>query len=78
MVRAMFYVQHVGMNAGGLGIVRMTATAKGQYATWSKYTPQGTVEIGSLNEDATEWFRVRLGKDVAISFDDPTEGDLTP
>ncbi len=75
MVKAMFYVNHVGKNASGVGIVRLNATTKGDYAAWSKYTPAGQIEINSLNEDATAWFEERLGKDVALSFDDPTEAD---
>jgi hypothetical protein len=75
MVRAMFYVNHVGQSASGLGIVKLNATTKGDYAEWSKYTPQGNIEIGSLNEKATAWFHERLGKDVSVSFDDPTESD---
>jgi hypothetical protein len=71
MVLAMFYVNHVGQNASGVGVVKLNATTKGDYAAWSKFTPSGTIEIHSLNEDATEWFRQRLGKDVGISFDDP-------
>lgn len=75
-VKAMFYVQHVGHNAGGIGTVKLSAVAKGPYARWSKYTPSGAIDITTLNEDATQWFFERLGKDVAITFDDPTEDDL--
>jgi hypothetical protein len=74
----MFYVVHVGHNANGIGVAKLTATAKGDYAAWSKYTPSGTIDITSLNEDATQWFYERLGKDVAITFGDPTEDDKTP
>jgi len=70
MVKAMFYVNHVGQNASGLGIVKLNATTKGDYASWSKYTPQGSIEIGSLNERVTEWFREHLGQDVAVTFDE--------
>lgn len=77
-VKAMFYVQHVGHNAGGIGTVTLSAVAKGPYAEWSKYTPSGNVSITSLNEDATQWFYERLGKDVAITFNDPTDADLLP
>ena len=75
-VKAMFYVNHVGHSASGVGVVKLNATAKGEYAAWSKYTPSGTIEITSLNEDATAWSHDRLGKDVAIRFDDPTEADV--
>ena len=75
-VKAMFYVNNVGHNANGVGVVSLNATAKGLYAEWSKYTPTGTINITSLNENATQWFYERLGKDVAITFGDPTEDDL--
>jgi hypothetical protein len=75
-VRAMFYVSHVGKNAGGAGVVKLTATTKGDYASWSHYTPSGLLELACLNDRATAFFHDRLGKDVAISFDDPTEADL--
>lgn len=75
-VKAMFYVQSVGHSAGGVGTVQLNAVAKGPYANWSKYTPSGTISITSLNENATAWFYDRLGKDVSITFDDPTEDDL--
>jgi hypothetical protein len=75
MVRAIFYVNHVGKNASGIGVVKLNVTTKGDYAAWSKYTPSGNVEITTLNEQATAWFEERLGKDVAVTFDDPTEAD---
>lgn len=75
-VKAIFYVNHVGHGASGTGIVKLNATTKGPYSDWSKYTPGGTVEITTLNEKATQWFYERLGKDVSITFGDPTEDDL--
>lgn len=74
-VKAMFYVNHVGQSANGVGVVKLNATTKGDYASYSKYTPSGTIEINCLNEDATEWYRDRLGKDVSVVFSDPTEAD---
>lgn len=75
-VKAMFYVNSVSHNASGIGIVNLNATTKGRYAEWSKFTPSGTITLSSLNENATQWFFDRLGKDVAIDFNDPTEDDL--
>lgn len=77
-VRCMFYVQEVTDTASGVGRVKMNAVAKGPYAKWSQYTPSGLFEITSLNPDATAWFRDRIGKDVAIMIEDPTEADLKP
>lgn len=74
-VRAMFYVNYVGHNASGVGVVKLNATTKGDYASYSKYTPSGAIEFTCLNESATEWYFDRLGKDVAVTFDDPTEAD---
>ena len=40
---------------------------------WSKYTPSGEVILHVTDEGAKQWFDQRLGKDVAITFDDPAE-----
>lgn len=77
-VRAIFYVEEVAKTASGAGKLKLRAAAKGDYAAWSHYTPSGTVELVCLNADATAWFDERIGKDVAIGFDDPTEADLAP
>lgn len=77
-VKCMFYVAEVTEQANGAGRVKMNAVAKGPYAKWSQWTPSGQFEITSLNPDATQWFREHLGKDVAITIDDPTEADLRP
>lgn len=77
-VRAIFYVEEVAKTASGAGRLKLRATAKGDYAKWSHYTPSGTVELVCLNAAATAWFEERIGKDVAISFADPTEADLMP
>jgi hypothetical protein len=75
-VKAIFYVDEVAQTASGAGKMRLRAAAKGDYAAWSHYTPSGTIEITCLNASATEWFRERVGKDVALTFADPTEADL--
>lgn len=38
---------------------------------WSKYTPSGTITMTVTQGDAATWFEDRIGKDVAITFDDP-------
>lgn len=75
-VKAMFYVNKISRNANDVGEVHLNATTKGDYAAWSKYTPSGNIGLTCLNETATAWFSDRLGQDVAITFDDPTEADL--
>lgn len=70
-VKCMFYVGSVEKKANGVGIVTATPVAKGPYAEWSQWTPSGTLQITSLNPDATDWFEKRLGKDVSLLIDDP-------
>lgn len=72
-VKCMFFVQEVTETANGSGRIKAMPVAKGPYAEWSQYTPTGSFEITSLNPDATEWFRERIGKDVAITIEDPTD-----
>lgn len=38
---------------------------------WSKYTPSGEITLNITALGAQEWFEQRIGKDVAITFDDP-------
>lgn len=75
-VKCVFYVQRVAQAANGVGEVTAQPVAKGPYAEYSKYTPSGSLQITSLNEDASEWFRERIGKDVTLLISDPTEDDL--
>lgn len=37
---------------------------------WSKYTPSGEIRLVVSAQPAGEWFEDRIGKDVAITFDD--------
>lgn len=70
-VKCMFYVTEVAQTASGSGRVKANAVAKGPYAEWSQYTPSGTFEIVSLNAEATDWFRERIGQDVVLTISDP-------
>lgn len=72
----MFFVDEVGDTSSGAGKIKLRATAKGDYASWSHYTPHGELELKCLNASATAWFRERIGKDVTLTFGDPTEADL--
>ncbi len=82
-VKAIFYVEELVMKpdpqtpAARVGTVKLRAVAKGPYGKWAKWTPYGEITLGTLNEKAFAWFEQRLGKDVALTFDDPTEADLT-
>lgn len=77
-VRAIFYVAEVAFKPNDVGSVKLTAAAKGPYGHWSKWTPSGDLILNSTNESATMWFRERIGKDVALTIEDPTEADLAP
>ena len=77
-VKCVFYISGVEKRANGVGVVNATATAKGPYKEWAQFTPSGTIQISSLNPAATDWFIERIGKDVAVLIDDPTEADLAP
>lgn len=72
-IEARFYVQTVGKTAGQggtpHGTVTLQASTKGPHS-WSKWTPAGQITMATLNEDALAWFEARLGKDLAILFDD--------
>ena len=84
-VRAIFYVESMVIephdrqdpeSKGRQGKVKLRAAAKGPYQKWSKWTPYGELELGTLNPAAFAWFEERLGTDIALTFDDPTEADL--
>lgn len=77
-VKAIFFIAEVTKTATGAGVVKARPVAKGPYASYSQYTPAGMVELTSLNEAATAWFEERIGKDVSLTFGDPTEADLLP
>ena len=84
-VRAIFYVAELVQQPGdvttkgeraSVGTVKLKPATKGPYKDWSKWTPHGELTLGTLNEKAFAWFADRLGSDVALTFDDPTEADL--
>lgn len=46
----------------------------GYNTDWSKYTPSGKLEMNvSIETGAAVWFENRIGKDVAITFEDVPE-----
>jgi hypothetical protein len=87
-VRAQFWVQKVTKQAASGGeftrtvelapVVRSTGqpgyNPEGNI-DWSKYTPSGRVELTITKDGAGEWFEERIGKDVAITFDDVAPGE---
>jgi hypothetical protein len=77
-VKCVFYISGVEKRASGVGVVNAQAAAKGPYKEWSQFTPSGSLQITSLNPQATDWFIERIGKDVTVLIDDATEADITP
>lgn len=79
-VRAIFYVRSceiTGTDDGRpIGTVNLTAAARGPYKHWAKWTPSGTLSIGTVNADAFAAFVERVGRDVALTITDPTPADL--
>jgi hypothetical protein len=75
-VTARFYVRKVTeeRQAGStdkVGHVELSASIKGdENKSWAKYTPAGNIMLSTVNPGALEWFAGRIGKDVAITFDD--------
>lgn len=81
MVKARFWVQSFQKQASSAGsmvmhvalapVVRSTGqSGDGQNIDWSKYTPSGGIQLTVSQEGAQDWFESRLGKDVAITFED--------
>jgi hypothetical protein len=75
-VQAIFYVAEVTQKPSGAHTVKMNVVAKGPYAEYSKYSPSGSFEITSVNDATLPWFQERIGKDVRVRLDDPTDADL--
>lgn len=71
-VTARFYVSEIRKTAADacgvtlLPVIRPTD----DNIQWSKYTPSGKFEMNVTADGAREWFESRLGKDVAITFDE--------
>lgn len=40
---------------------------------WAKFTPSGEITLFVSAEGAQEYFRSRVGKDIAITFSDPED-----
>lgn len=80
-VRAKFYVQQVTKQATGgnwappapAGSVVLQPVLRGEEnKEWASATPSGRIEM-TIRGEALPWFEERLGKDVAILFDDVAE-----
>jgi hypothetical protein len=55
-----------------LGQVTMRAITRGgdDNKQWASATPAATLEM-TVNGEGFTWFQERLGKDIALTFDDP-------
>lgn len=74
-VVARFYVQELTQYAYDPGSLRVTlqAVSRGpENKEWATATPSGQLSMSVKNSAAADWFRERLGKEVAIQFDDAT------
>lgn len=72
-VSARFYVTQITRNAfapGNATVVLAPVSRGPENKTWAAATPSGKVELTIGNEKAAEWFTSRLGKDIAITFED--------
>lgn len=75
-VKARFWITAVTKHGNSDSmLVRLTPTVRptNDNIAWSKYTPSGELTMTITTEGAQQWFEERLGKDVAITFDDPEE-----
>lgn len=76
-VQARFWVKSVEKQAAaGGGLLRNVVLQPVTRSTddnvdWSQYTPVGEIKLMITKDGAGEWFEDRIGKDVAITFDDP-------
>lgn len=72
-VQARFFVDQIVKHArfdGVKFILQPVTSSKRGNASWSKFTPSGSIELSVTNPDAIAWFEAHLGVDVAITFDD--------
>ena len=72
-VQARFYVAQITRHAFNIGSAAITLNpvSRGpENKTWAASTPAGKVELTISNEVAAAWFEERLGKDIAITFED--------
>jgi len=72
-VAARFYVSAItkrAANTGGIQLELLPVTRDRSNNDWSEYTPSGKIEMYISQGDAVKWFEDRLGKDIAITFED--------
>lgn len=75
-IAARFYVSEVTRFAYNPDATKVSlqAVARGpENKAWATATPSGAVQLTIQNPVASRWFEERLGKDVAITFEDAAE-----
>lgn len=72
-VQARFYVSEVtryAYNPENLNVVLRAVGRGEENKTWASATPMGEMKLTIGNAAAAKWFEERLGKDVALTFED--------
>lgn len=72
-ILARFYIREITRYGNTDNVlIKMSATIKGSEDNkeWSKYTPSGNIDMSVTTPGAIAWFEERLGKDVALTFED--------
>lgn len=76
-VRARFWVREITKHGNveqTTAILAPVTRKQGEdNVDWSRYTPSGEIRMSITSEGARDWFEQRLGKDVAITFDDVSD-----
>lgn len=72
-VAARFYVSQItrmAYNPDHLQVALQASTRGPENKAWASATPAGNITLTVNNPAAATWFGDRLGKDVAMTFDD--------
>lgn len=69
-VVARFFVQSVEKRASGGSAVRLNAVTSKENASWSQYTPSGSIELELTRKasPALASFEARLGQECLVTF----------
>ena len=74
-VQARFFVSEITKGAAGNGTrIKLSPVTRGKHnADWAAATPVATFEMSVNNPAAAAWFDERIGKELAITFEDRPE-----
>lgn len=75
-VQARFFVAEVTRLASfpGCRLLMRVVSRGGANSDWASATPSGEITMNITNVAAADWFAERVGKEIAISFDEAPEG----